>query len=108
LPDTYYVGKLVAPDTVNTMPEETLLAVADHGKLDDILEPDSSSAENVIAEIAAQGIDVDALAGALRRQGAKAFEADWAALLGAIETKTARLARGSARSSMIQGRQHGQ
>ncbi len=90
-PDTYYLGKLAAPDTINTVPEETLLAFADHGKLDDMLEPDSVSAQKVIAEIAGEGVDVDALAESLQREGAKAFEADWAALLDSIETKTARL-----------------
>jgi len=86
-PDTYYLGKLAAPDTIDTVPEATLLAFADHGELGDMMEPDYASAEKVIAQIAGEGIDVDALAESLQRQGAKAFEEDWAALLDSLATK---------------------
>jgi len=71
--------------------EETLLAFADHGKLGDMLEQDSICAEKVIADVSGEGVDVNAMAESLQRQGAKAFEADWAALLDSIETKAARL-----------------
>jgi transaldolase len=91
-PDTYYLGKLAAPDTINTVPEATLLAFAAHGELGDMLEPDYGAAEAVIAAVAARGVDVDSLAESLQRQGAKAFEADWAALLEAIGTKATQLA----------------
>jgi transaldolase len=94
-PDTYYLGRLAAPGTINTMPEATLLAFADHGELGDMMESDYASAEGVIASIAGQGIDVDALSESLQRQGAKAFEADWAALLDSLATKATRL-RGKA------------
>jgi transaldolase len=97
-PNTYYLGKLAASGTINTVPEATLLAFADHGVLEDPLEPDSSSAKKVIAEIAAEGIDPDALAESLQRQGAEAFEADWTSLLDSIQTKAAPLAHASARS----------
>ena len=69
------------------MPEKTLLAFVDHGNLDDLLEPDEAAAERAVAAVAARGIDVGALGESLQRQGAKAFSADWAALLEAIAAK---------------------
>ena len=90
LPDTYYLGRLAAPSTIDTLPEKTLLAFADHGNLDDRLEPDYAAAERAIAAAADAGIDADALAEHLQRQGAGAFTADWAALLTAVKEKTAK------------------
>ena len=91
LPDTYYLGRLAAPDTINTVPEQTLLAFADHGNLDDRLEPDYAAAERAITAAADAGIDADALAEHLQRHGAGAFTADWATLLTAIKEKAAKL-----------------
>ena len=91
LPDTYYLGRLAAPDTVDTIPEKTLLAFADHGSLDQRLEADYAAAERTISAIADAGVDVDILAERLQRQGAGAFEADWAALLTAIQEKAGQL-----------------
>ena len=91
LPDTYYLGRLAAPDTIDTVPEQTLLAFADHGSLEDRLEPDYAAAERAIAAAADAGIDADALAERLQRHGAGAFTADWAALLTAIKEKAAKL-----------------
>jgi transaldolase len=91
LPDTYYLGWLAAPNTIDTVPEKTLLAFADHGSLDDRLEPDYAAAERAIAAAADAGIDADALAEHLQRHGAGAFTADWAALLTAIKEKAAKL-----------------
>jgi len=93
-PDTYYLGKLAAPDTINTIPEKTLLSFADHGKVDELMRPDYGTAEKCIAEIAGCGIDIDALGESLQRQGARAFEADWASLLDAISEKATRLDAG--------------
>ncbi len=90
-PDTYYLGKLEAPNTIDTAPEKTLLAFADHGDTIDLMQPDFASAERCIAEVATRGIDVDALGESLQREGAKAFEADWAALLEAISAKAGQL-----------------
>lgn len=90
-PDTYYLGKLAAPETIDTVPEKTLLAYADHGGPVELMQPDYGAAQRCIAEVAAQGIDVDALGESLQRQGARAFEADWAALLEAIAAKAGRL-----------------
>jgi transaldolase len=90
LPDTYYLGRLAAPNTIDTVPEKTLLAFADHGTLDDRLEPDYAAAERAIAATADAGIDTDALAEQLQREGAGAFTADWDALVAAIEEKAAK------------------
>ncbi|MGH7919220.1 MAG: transaldolase [Candidatus Dormibacteraceae bacterium] len=95
-PDTYYLGRLAAPETIDTVPEKALLAFADHGGPIELMRPDYGAAEQGIAEAAAQGIDVDALGESLQRQGARAFEADWATLLDAIAAKADRLA-GAAR-----------
>lgn len=86
-PDTYYLGRLASPETINTVPEKTLLAFADHGSLEELLEPDQAAAERIVAAVAAHGVDVDALGQSLQRQGAKAFGADWATLLEAIELR---------------------
>lgn len=90
-PDTYYLGCLAAPDTIDTVPEKTLLAFADHGKLDQRLEPDQTAAERTIAQVAAAGVDVAALAERLQRHGASAFSADWTALLVAMGDKADQL-----------------
>ena len=73
------------------MPEKTLLAFADHGNPDERLEPDYAAAERAISAVADAGVDADALAEHLQRQGAGAFSADWAALLTAIEQKARKL-----------------
>lgn len=86
-PDTYYIDNLAAPDTINTMPEQTLLAYADHGGPVELMHPDPTAGEEHLAEVAAHGIDVDALGESLPRQGARAFEHDWTTLLEAISVK---------------------
>jgi transaldolase len=86
-PDTYYLGKLAAPDTIDTVPENTLLAFADHAGPVELMVPDYGAAQKCIADVASQGIDIDALGESLQRQGAHAFEADWATLLAAISNK---------------------
>jgi transaldolase len=91
LPDTYYLGRLAVPGTIDTVPEKALLAFADHGRLDQRLQPDYAAAERTIAAIADAGVDVDILAERLQRQGAGAFGADWAALLSAVQEKADKL-----------------
>jgi transaldolase len=91
LPDTYYVALLAAPGTVNTMPEKTLLAVADHGRFDGTLKPDTAAARAVLDAAAAHGVDAAALAANLQAQGAKAFVADWEHLLDTMRQKAAAL-----------------
>lgn len=91
LSDTYYVEKLAAPRTIDTAPEKTLLAFADHGTVGEMLRDDYAAGEATVAEVAAEGVDVDALGESLQRQGARAFSADWSALLEAIAAKAGTL-----------------
>ena len=92
LPESYYVAKLDAPDTVDTVPEKALLAFADHGSVGALLDADADADADVeaasqIAAAVAEGVDPDALAGSLQREGAGAFSADWAGLVDAIGVK---------------------
>jgi transaldolase len=91
LSDVLYVIALAAPDTINTMPEATLLAFADHGMVGEPMRPDGGDAENVIRRFGEAGIDVTALAAQLQREGAEAFVASWKDLLSCIEAKAASL-----------------
>ena len=83
-----YVTALAAPNTVNTMPEETLLAFADHGAVSGALTPDGGNCEQVLASITAAGVDLAALATQLQTDGAESFNASWKNLLKSIETKS--------------------
>jgi len=87
--DTLYVSGLVAPYTVNTMPEDTLLAVADHGSIGNALSPDDAAAKADLLRFATAGIDVEGLGEELQRKGAEAFVASWHSLLGRIQAKVA-------------------
>jgi transaldolase len=87
-PDTLYVEALAAPNTVNTMPDKTLLAFADHGRLDGVLAPDGGTCEDVLAAYEKAGISVSDLAAQLQKEGAAAFVKSWQDLLQSIETKT--------------------
>jgi len=86
--DHLYVRDLAAPHTVNTMPEATLLAFADHGTLGAPVPPDGSDAEATLAAITAAGIELDALGAELQTQGAAAFVKSWDELLTVIEQKS--------------------
>jgi len=90
--DTLYVTGLAAPNTINTIPEETLLAFADHGKIAGSLPHDGGGAEATLAAHVRAGIDLAALASQLQSDGAKAFTKSWHDLLGAIEAKSKTLA----------------
>lgn len=81
-----------APHTVSTIPEKTLLAFADHGELVALRSPDGG-AERVLGELAGEGIDLDALAEQLQREGAEAFVKSWDELLECIAQKSALLER---------------
>jgi transaldolase len=74
------------------MPENTLLAFADHGEVGAPLPRDGGDAEDVLAQFAAAGVDVDALAGQLQQEGAEAFVASWQELLERISAKSQALA----------------
>jgi transaldolase len=90
-PDTLYVTVLAAPNTVNTMPEATLRAFADHGQVGAMLARDGGDCEQVIAAHVRAGVDVDALGAQLQVDGAKSFVDSWDDLLGAIEKKSSKL-----------------
>lgn len=93
-PDTLYIHDLAAPDTVNTMPEPTLLALADHGApVTDTLPVDGGDAEERLARFEAAGIDLDALAERLQVEGVEAFDKAWSDLLASVETKSSALAQ---------------
>jgi transaldolase len=87
--DVLYVKALAAPFTVNTMPEGTLKALADHGELGSILSPDGGESEEVLAQFAKAGVDVEKLAATLQEEGAKSFVASWKELMAVIESKSA-------------------
>jgi transaldolase len=86
--DTLYVNAFAAPDTINTIPEKTLLAFADHGKLEGVMAVDGGDADATIAKIANAGVDVDGLAAKLQEEGAQAFVKSWQQLLQRIADKT--------------------
>jgi transaldolase len=89
--DVLYIKALAAPDTVNTMPEQTLLAFAGHGSLGGVMPVDGGDAESVIAACAKAGVDDRKLAADLQREGAEAFVASWNDLLTCIGSKSATL-----------------
>ena len=85
--DVLYVEGLVAPNTIDTMPEETLMAFADHGQVRGPLPRDGGDADKVIAAYAREGIDLGGLAAELQADGAKAFSASWQNLNAAVNAK---------------------
>jgi transaldolase len=89
--DTLYIRALAAPFTVNTMPEATLKALADHGEADETLPVDGGDCEEVLAGFAKAGIDIDALASQLQDEGAKSFVKSWNELLAVIDSRSAAL-----------------
>ena len=89
--DILYVKGLAAPLTINTMPEATLKAFADHGDIGATLSRDGGSSEAVLGEFAKAGIDVDALAAKLQKDGAESFVKSWNELMGVIASKSAAL-----------------
>ena len=91
--DVMYVKALAAPFTVDTMPEATLLAFADHGEMGATTPADGGDCEAVLAEIAKAGVDVNALAERLQNEGAESFVKSWNELMGVIESKSALIAK---------------
>jgi transaldolase len=87
-PDVLYVKALAAPFTVNTMPEATLNALADHGELGSIMAADGGDCEKVLAQFAQAGVKIEALAVQLQEEGAKSFVKSWNELLGVIASKS--------------------
>jgi transaldolase len=90
-PDTLYVQALAAPDTIDTLPEKTLLAYADHGRLGPAMPADGGYADAVLEEFRREGVDDSALAARLQREGVESFATSWHALLSRIREKAAAL-----------------
>jgi transaldolase len=93
--DILYVKALAAPFTVNTMPEGTLKALAEHTDLGSILPADGGDCEELLAQFAKAGIDIEALAAQLQDEGAKAFVKSWNDLMEVIESKSAAIQKTS-------------
>ena len=91
--DTLYIRALAAPFTVNTMPEGTLKALADHGDIGPIMPADGGDCEPVLGQFAAAGVNVDSLAARLQDEGAKSFVKSWNELMGVIASKSDALKR---------------
>jgi len=85
--DVLYIEGFASPFTVNTMPEPTLKAFADHGEVGDPVPADGGDAESVLAEFGRAGIDVEALAERLQEEGKAAFVDSWDELLKSIESQ---------------------
>ena len=89
--DVLYIEALASPFTVNTMPENTLKALHDHGNIGASMATDGGDCESMLAKFARAGIDIDALAAQLQSDGAKSFVQSWNELLQVIVTKSAAL-----------------
>ncbi len=90
--DVLYIGTLAAPNTINTMPEETLLAFDEHGRAEGVLPRDGGDGDEIVAAYIEAGIDVPAMAGKLQEEGARSFDASWQDLMNSIATKSKALA----------------
>ena len=90
--DTLYIEALAAPDTINTIPEKTLRAFAEHGVVRNVMAEDGGDAEAVLTRIRQAGIDIDALATRLQVDGAQAFVKSWDELLSRIAAKDRKIA----------------
>jgi transaldolase len=86
--DTLYVKALAAPFTIDTMPEGTLQAFADHGEVGGVLAPDGGDCEMTLAAFAKAGVDVHELAGRLQREGTSSFVKSWNDLMACIDCKS--------------------
>jgi transaldolase len=90
-PADLYVSAFAAPETIDTMPEKTLLAFAAGGKVGGVMPKDGGDAEQVLERFAKAGVDIDALAARLQVEGAKSFVKSWAELMQRIAQKGAAL-----------------
>ncbi len=90
--DVLYIEAFAAPNTINTMPDKTLLAFADHGNVGDPIPADGGDADEVLEAFQSAGVDTDELAARLQREGAEAFNKSWNDLLESIESESRRLA----------------
>ncbi len=85
--DTLYVEALAAPETINTLPEQTLLAFAEHGRVKELLPADGGDAEDMLAAFAYEGVNDEQLAADLQREGTQAFTKSWQDLLDCLAEK---------------------
>src|SRR5262249_32862108 len=95
--DVLYVESLIGPDTVNTLPPETLDAFLYHGEASYSLDSDTDVAQRELHALAKLGIDLDGIAQELESEGVKGFQASWDNLLGALERKRFAVAKDFAR-----------
>jgi transaldolase len=93
--DVLYIESLEAPDTINTIPEETLQAFAEHGTAAGELPVDGGDAEPVLAEFKKAGVDIDALAATLQKEGAESFDKSWNELMECLTQKSDTLKKAS-------------
>ena len=91
--DVLYIKELAAPFTINTMPEGTLKAFADHGEVGALLPADGGDCETVLTQFAKAGIDISALAAKLQDDGAASFVKSWNELMAVITSKSASLSQ---------------
>jgi transaldolase len=94
--DLLYVESLAAPFTINTMPDGTLQALADHGKVETLMPVDGGDCEQILGEFKKAGIDDQALAATLQQEGASSFVKSWNALMGVLNAKSDALKRTAA------------
>ena len=92
-PDTLYVESLTVPFTVNSMPDATLKAFAEHGKVPEEVRAKENDFDQILDEFAHAGVDVDALAAHLQEEGAEAFAKSWGELMDVIDSKSMAIAK---------------
>ncbi len=97
--DTLYIETLAAPDTINTIPDRTLLAFAEHGQVSGVMPVDGGDAEDTLAAFRRIGVDVTALATQLQHEGTASFDKSWQDLLDCIASKSAILGKGASTSA---------
>ena len=102
--DTLYIAGLAAPNTVNTMPEGTLNALAGHGRIGPAMAEDGGDCEKILARFAKIGVDVDSLAARLQDEGAKSFVKSWSELISVIATKSKALKKRPSPRRRIKGK----
>jgi transaldolase len=89
--DTLYIEGFASPFTVNTMPEPTLHAFADHGELGDPIPADGGDCDAVLAQFESAGVDVAALAARLQQEGKESFNKSWEDLLESLDSERAKV-----------------
>ncbi|SFL30996.1 transaldolase [Nitrosomonas aestuarii] len=100
-PDTLYLDAIAAPNTINTMPEKTLLALAEHGMVKNTLSRDGGNAEVILAEFRHAGVDDAALAVRLQHEGVQSFAESWNDLMECIASKSTRLKKSHAGATRL-------